>query len=140
MPNQTSGKAPVVHQAEVNEATIDLVELGYRLLDKWKMIVAFALIGTLIAGIITFAFITPLYQAKSTIYVVSRRDSAINLSDLQLGDGRGADLAASGLPLLLMTALPPDDPDRAGLAVPVLTKPFLAAELAAQLERLPVDE
>ncbi|MBV0891230.1 PAS-domain containing protein [Paracoccus sp. Z118] len=62
------------------------------------------------------------------------------LSDLQLGDGRGADLAGTGLPLLLMTALPPDDPDRAGLAAPVLTKPFLAAELAAQLERLPVDE
>ena len=64
---------------------IDLVELGYRLLDKWKLIVACALIGVLIAGVITFAFITPQYSAKATIYVVSRKDSAINISDLQLG-------------------------------------------------------
>lgn len=52
------------------------------------------------------------------------------LSDLQLGDGSGSALAAGPLPLILMTALPPDDPDRRGLGVPVLTKPFAAAELA----------
>ena len=55
------------------------------------------------------------------------------LSDLQLGDGSGASLAAMGLPLVLMTALPAGHPERDGLAVPVLTKPFAAADLAALL-------
>ncbi|PZO68191.1 MAG: hybrid sensor histidine kinase/response regulator [Paracoccus denitrificans] len=53
------------------------------------------------------------------------------LSDLQLGDGSGAELSGSGLPLILMTALPPDHPGRRDLAGPVLTKPFLAQQLAA---------
>lgn len=61
------------------------------------------------------------------------------LSDLQLGDGSGAGLGpaaqAAGLGLILMTALPPGDPRRAGLPVPVLTKPFSAAALAALLTR-----
>ena len=61
------------------------------------------------------------------------------LSDLQLGDGRGAELADAGLPLVLMTALQYGHPERTGLDGPILTKPFLAAELAAQIERLPFD-
>ena len=51
-----------------------------------------------------------------------------------------AALAGAGLPLVLMTALPPGHAGRAGLDGPVLTKPFLAAELAAQIERLPFDD
>ena len=82
--NIVSG-SPADVAAQPHENAIDLVELVYRLLDKWKLIVAFALIGALIAGVVTFAFITPLYQAKSTIYVVSRKDSAINISDINLG-------------------------------------------------------
>ncbi len=62
------------------------------------------------------------------------------LSDLQLGDGRGSDLAATGLPMLLMTALPADHPERTGQPCPVLTKPFAAADLAALLSRLPDDD
>ena len=55
------------------------------------------------------------------------------LSDLQLGDGSGAALAALGLPLVLMTALPADHTERQALPAPVLTKPFSAADLAAAL-------
>lgn len=62
---------------------------------------------------------------------------SVVLSDLQLGDGSGADLADAGPPLLLMTARPPDDPARAGLAGPVLTKPFDAAALSALFATLP---
>ena len=64
---------------------------------------------------------------------------SVILSDLQLGDGRGVELAGSNLSVVLMTALPSGHAERAGLDMPVLTKPFLAAELAAQIERLPVD-
>ncbi len=65
--------------------TIDLVELMYRLLANWKMIACFALVFAMIAGVYTFFLVTPMYQATSTIYVLSRRDSAINMSDLQIG-------------------------------------------------------
>lgn len=61
------------------------------------------------------------------------------LSDLQLGDGLGRDLAAAGLPMLLMTALPPGAPERQGTPCPVLTKPFDASLLAAHLQDLPDD-
>lgn len=65
---------------------IDLVEMAYRMLAKWKLILCLALIGALIAGVYTIGFVTPQYEATSTIYVLSRSDSAINFSDLQLGN------------------------------------------------------
>lgn len=75
---------PVQNRTD-EEDTIDLLELMYRLLDSWKLIVCLALIGAILAGVITVFFITPKYQSTSTIYVLSRRDSAINMSDLQIG-------------------------------------------------------
>lgn len=65
--------------------TIDLVELMYRLLGGWKLIVSLTLLLAVGAGIYTTYRVTPMYQATSTIYVLSRSDSAINMSDLQLG-------------------------------------------------------
>ena len=67
------------------EDTIDLIELMYRLLDRWKLIVCLALIGAILAGVYTVFFVTPMYQSTSTIYVLSRKDSAINMADLQIG-------------------------------------------------------
>ncbi|MDS9466865.1 PAS-domain containing protein [Paracoccus sp. MBLB3053] len=61
------------------------------------------------------------------------------LSDLQLGDGMGTELAGPGLPLVLMTALPPGDPRRPKIGVPVLTKPFDDAELAAAMMQVTDD-
>ena len=66
-------------------ATIDLVELMYRLVAGWKMIACFAVVLAIAFGVYTTYFVTPMYQATSTIYVVSRRDSAFNMSDLQIG-------------------------------------------------------
>ncbi|MDO5658525.1 MAG: PAS-domain containing protein [Paracoccus sp. (in: a-proteobacteria)] len=54
------------------------------------------------------------------------------LSDLQLGDGLGGDLAG-GLPLILMTALLPDHPLRRDAPAPVLSKPFDEATLSAAI-------
>lgn len=81
-----------VPQAQPEEAaTIDLVELMYRLLAGWKMIVCFAVVFAIAFGVYTTYFVTPLYQATSTIYVLSRRDSAINMSDLQIGTALTSD-------------------------------------------------
>ena len=67
------------------ESTIDLVEMMFRLLSKWKLILSLALVLALAAALYTSFYVTPMYQATSTIYVLSRSDSAINMSDLQIG-------------------------------------------------------
>ena len=70
---------------EIPEIEVDLVELCLRLVEKWKKIVLGALVGALIMGIYSFAIAKPVYEATSKLYVMSSRDSAINLSDLQIG-------------------------------------------------------
>ena len=67
------------------EDTIDLLELCMGLLDHWKFIAAAAAAGAVLAALYTFLLVTPLYKATSTIYVVSRNDSVLNLSDIQIG-------------------------------------------------------
>lgn len=55
------------------------------------------------------------------------------LSDIQLGDGLGLELATDRLPVVLMTSVPPGDPLRNDAPGPVLTKPFTTSRLAAAL-------
>ena len=69
----------------VGDMEIDLVEFFFRLLAAWKLIVAFCLLEAMAAFGYTKYFVTPLYRATSTIYVLARKDSAINVSDLQIG-------------------------------------------------------
>lgn len=64
---------------------IDLVELFYRLLENAKYIILATVLCGLAAGIYTFGFQTPQYQATAKLYVTNQKDSAINLSDLQIG-------------------------------------------------------
>ncbi len=65
--------------------TIDLVELFYRLVEKIKWIIVAALVGALLAYFYTIYGITPMYTTTSKLYVMNANDSAINLSDLQIG-------------------------------------------------------
>ncbi|MGN0183688.1 MAG: YveK family protein [Aristaeellaceae bacterium] len=85
---ETAARAPVspagMQQPEAEDA-IDLVEMMYRLLGRWKLILCLGLALALAAGAYTVLFVTPMYEATSTIYVLSRSDSAINMSDLQIG-------------------------------------------------------
>lgn len=73
------------------EDTIDLLELCMGLLDHWKFIAAAAVAGAVLAALYTFLLVTPLYKATSTIYVVSRNDSVLNLSDIQIGSALTSD-------------------------------------------------
>ena len=85
-------KQPLVGQSEESvDGEVDLVELLYRLIEKWKIIVLACLLGALIAAVCTFYFITPMYTATSKLYVVNAKDSAINLSDLQIGNYLASD-------------------------------------------------
>lgn len=92
-PSKNSTLIRVRHEQELQknrsnpggETEIDLVELFFRLLAAWKLIAALCLLGALLAFGYTRYFVTPLYKATSTIYVLARKDSAINVSDLQIG-------------------------------------------------------
>lgn len=81
----------VPQQVAETEYEIDLMELLYRLLMSWKLIVCLALVCAIAFGAYTMFLVTPMYEAKATIYVLGRSDSAINLSDLQLGNSLTAD-------------------------------------------------
>lgn len=83
-----AGGERIMPKAQSNnpgETEIDLVELFFRLLAAWKLVAALCLIGALAAFGVTHFLMTPKYKATSTIYVLSRKDSAINMSDLQIG-------------------------------------------------------
>ena len=71
--------------------TIDLMELMYRLLASWKLIVTLALVMAIAFGAYTTFLVTPMYKATSIIYVLNRSDSAINMSDLQIGSALTSD-------------------------------------------------
>ena len=86
-PNQTGNRSSAVSAQQSQEAMeIDLVELLIRFVDKWYWIVASALVCTVIFAVYTFQFVTPLYQSTAKLYVVNSKNSAINLSDLQIGN------------------------------------------------------
>lgn len=78
-------KLQTAGQGNNTEIEVDLVELCLRLLEKWKLIAVGALIGTLIMLFYSFVIAKPVYEATSKLYVLSSSDSAINLSDLQIG-------------------------------------------------------
>lgn len=76
---------PQTTVVENDEVEIDLMELFYHLLDHWKMIVIFFLVGAIAMGCYTHFMVVPQYQATTKMYVLSSSDSVVNLSDLQLG-------------------------------------------------------
>lgn len=88
--NRTPAAQPT-QQPNNSSSIIDLVELMYRLLGSWKLIVSLALLFAIAVGVYTFFLVTPMYRATSTLYVLSRRDSAINMADLQIGTALTSD-------------------------------------------------
>ncbi len=84
--------APAAQRAaEQDEDTIDLLELALGLLEHWKLIAVTAVAGAVLMALYTFLLVTPMYKATATIYVVSRNDSVINMSDIQIGSALTSD-------------------------------------------------
>ena len=73
-----------------NGVEIDLVALFFRFLEKIHWIIITALLGAVIAGLIVYFLVTPIYQATAKIYIVGS-DTAISLTDLQIGTNLAAD-------------------------------------------------
>ncbi len=77
---------PKINQAEEREIEIDLVDLFSHLKQHVLLIIVLAVVGALAAILITRFAVTPLYNATSSIYVVSASaNSALDLTDLNLG-------------------------------------------------------
>ena len=85
-------RAAATERAKTDDDTmeIDLLALFFRFLEKIHWIILLALIGAVIAGVLVFRVITPIYEATSKIYIVGS-DTAISLSDLQIGSNLAAD-------------------------------------------------
>ena len=76
---------------EEEEATIDLYELFLKYLDKWYFIALGAVVGALIVLFYTIWFVTPKYEATSKLYVISSKNSVINVSDFQISNYLASD-------------------------------------------------
>ena len=88
-----ASNAALANQQTANnsdEMTIDLVDLFYRLLANWKLILCLALVFAIGAAVYTIYFVTPMYQATSIIYVLNA-DSILNISSLQLASNLTSD-------------------------------------------------
>ena len=70
---------------EDDDIEIDLVELFHVIIAKWWALLIALVIGSLVAGLVTAFTITPLYKAKSTIYILGSSSSVISVQDLQIG-------------------------------------------------------
>lgn len=78
-------------QTQDDVITIDLLELG-RLIWKniWIVLIGIV-VGAVLSFLITKIFITPKYQATSTIYILSKSTSITSLADLQIGSQLAGD-------------------------------------------------
>lgn len=75
-----------------DDNVIDLVELFYVMWGHAWQIILCLILGAAIAFGVTKFLITPLYQATSSIYIVSAsNNSVVNLTDLQIGAQLTAD-------------------------------------------------
>lgn len=73
------------------ETEIDLLELLSVLLANLRWIVLAVLFCAAGAFFYTQHFVTPMYRSTGSLYVVSSRDSVINLSDFQMGNYLASD-------------------------------------------------
>lgn len=76
---------------EMDEDSINLVDLFHALLRKWWVLVISAIIGAIIAGAVTVGFMTPQYKAKAMIYIYNKTTSVTSLADLQIGSQLAVD-------------------------------------------------
>lgn len=89
---EQSHKQMFINNKENDEIEIDLKEIFYFLLAKWKIIVVFVILGTLIfAGYHKF-LLQPTYKADASIYITNT-DSLLTFSDLQLSSALTEDYA-----------------------------------------------
>ena len=84
---------PVVTETIIQqEDTIDLVELFWVLVNRWKIILLTMLITAMLAGVYYLVGVKPSYQADASIFITNN-ESVITVSDLQLSSELTEDYA-----------------------------------------------
>lgn len=84
------GKA--ANNNEKDDKEIDLLDLGYTMLDKWHYLLLAMMIGAVLLNAFSYFCIKPTYESTSKLYVVSAsEDSIVNLSDLNIGSSLTSD-------------------------------------------------
>lgn len=80
---------------------IDLLELFFLLLRKWKWLLLGLVAGSVLAGSITYLK-TPEYKSESMLYILSKTTSITSMADLQIGSELSSDFAiiATSKPVL----------------------------------------
>lgn len=73
------------------EITIDLLELARVVWNNIWLVIIAIILGAVLSFVITKLFITPKYQATSTIYILSKSTSITSLADLQIGSQLAGD-------------------------------------------------
>ena len=79
------------NQQQNEEITIDLLELGRLIWRNIWMVIIAIVVGAVLSFVVTKVFITPKYQATSTIYILSKTTSITSLADLQIGSQLAGD-------------------------------------------------
>lgn len=74
------------------EDTIDLVELFWVLVNRWKFILLVMLIAAMLTGVYYLVGVKPSYQADASIFITNN-ESVITVSDLQLSSELTEDYA-----------------------------------------------
>lgn len=80
-----------MQQRENDVVTIDLLELARLIWHNIWIVLIGIVVGAVLAFLATKIFITPKYQATSTIYILSKSTSITSLADLQIGSSLAGD-------------------------------------------------
>lgn len=71
---------------ENDEIEIDLLALIQALIRKWWMFLICGAIGGLLAIIVTVLFMTPQYESKAMLYILSKTTSVTSIADFQISN------------------------------------------------------
>ncbi len=87
----TEGKAQSTNTS-IGEETVNILDMLYMLAGNIKIIAAGVIVCMLAAFLAVYFFVTPLYEATASIYIISSsEDSLVDLSDLQISSQLTAD-------------------------------------------------
>lgn len=72
-------------ELSLGKKELDLWDFAQYLRRKAMLIMVIVVLAALVSGVYVYMLATPIYEATAQVYVLSSRDSAVNLSDLQIG-------------------------------------------------------
>ena len=82
----SSSNLTLVNMNDNEDDEIDLLELFYRLLDKWHYLLLCCLAGAVLLNAFAYFMIHPTYETTAKLYIVSAsKDSVVDLTDLNIG-------------------------------------------------------